>query len=307
MSMKKIIKITAIVLAVLLVLLMVLANLIYYFVIKSDSSKDAIFSFEQNQIDVPEIEDKDRVEVKFDDEEITSHDGLKLHGYSIEQDTDVWVIGIHGYTDNGIVVGQLCGGFYFSNMSILLPDLRGQGKSEGDYIAFGWEDRLDILSWIDYLNEKYDNPDIILYGVSMGASCALMASGEDLPENVRCIISDSAYTSIKDEFEYEAKTLLHLPYYPVVWAASMVTKVRAGYSFEEGDALAQVKKSSTPTLFIHGTKDTFVPETNMLKLYDACSAPKAKYEGIGSEHCMSQLDNYDEYWKEVLDFIGKYI
>ena len=307
--MRKAVKITAAVLCVLMILSLGAGYAVYYTVIYAGSSKDILFEAEQNRMDIAEdnTDELDTVEVEYEEREIVSHDGLKLHSWMIPQSRDVFVIAVHGYTDNGKVAGMLCGGFYARGYSLLLPDLRGQGESEGDYIGFGWDDRLDILSWIDWLNKEYDDPRIVLYGVSMGASCVLMTSGEKLPSNVKCIISDSAYTSVRDEFAYEARTLMHLPYFPVLSAADMFTRAFAGYSFEEADACRQVAESSTPTLFIHGTEDTFVPFDNMQKLYDACSAKKAYYAAEGSSHCMAQFDNFERYWTEVFDFMDRYL
>lgn len=307
--MRKALKIFAVALTVFAVLSLGAGYAVYYVVISADSDKDILFEADANRMDINE-DDRDEletVEVEYEERTIVSHDGLKLHSWMIPQGRDVFVIAVHGYTDNGRVAGMLCGGFYARGYSLLLPDLRGQGESEGDYIGFGWDDRLDIISWIDWLNREYDNPEIILYGVSMGASCVLMTSGENLPSNVKCIISDSAYTSVRDEFAYEAKTLMHLPYFPVLSAADMFTRIFAGYSFEEADALSKTAESATPTLFIHGTEDTFVPVDNMYKLYDACSAQKAYYAAEGSSHCMAQFDDFERYWTEVFDFTDRYL
>ncbi|MDF2890613.1 MAG: peptidase [Clostridia bacterium] len=129
---------------------------------------------------------------------IASYDGLKLHGLYLPcpEPSEKTVILIHGYNSwNGSM-----GGFaqhYLQNLgcNVLLPDLRGHGQSEGSYIGFGWHDRRDILQWINLiLKENGCDTEIILHGVSMGGAAVLMTSGEVLPLNVKCIISDCAYS-----------------------------------------------------------------------------------------------------------------
>ena len=77
----------------------------------------------------------------------------------------------------------------------------------------------------------------MLYGVSMGAATVMMASGEaDLPVQVRCVIEDCGYTSVWDEFSGQLKELFGLPPFPVLNAADLVCRIRAGYSITEASA-----------------------------------------------------------------------
>ena len=52
-------------------------------------------------------------------------------------------------------------------------DHRAHGKSEGDYVGFGILDRFDMKAWIDCMEKRFEgNAEIVLYGVSMGATIA---------------------------------------------------------------------------------------------------------------------------------------
>lgn len=67
--------------------------------------------------------------------------------------------------------------------NVLVPDARGHGQSEGDYIGFGWHERKDYVQWIDEILAKNGSEETItLYGISMGAATVMMTSGEDLPK-----------------------------------------------------------------------------------------------------------------------------
>ena len=198
----------------------------------------------------------------YEEVSITSEDGLMLTGYYLEAETPTnnTAILAHGYSSQGTYMGSYAKIYYDMGYNVLLPDDRGHGKSEGSYIGFGWVDRKDYLGWIDFiLNRVGEASQIVLHGVSMGGATVLMVSGEVLPEAVKAIVSDCSYTSVHDELKYQLKRLYKLPSFPILNSTSLLTKLRAGYSFKEASALEQVKKSNTPTLFIHGGADKFVP------------------------------------------------
>ena len=81
------------------------------------------------------------------------------------------------------------------------PDLRCQGESEGDFIGMGWTYHFDGMIWVQYILSKDSDTRIVLQGQSMGAAAALMMSEEeDLPENIKAVVSDCVYTDAYSMF-----------------------------------------------------------------------------------------------------------
>ena len=237
----------------------------------------------------------------------TNNGNLKLHAYEINTESNVWVIAIHGYMSRGTGITGIAKEFNKRNYNVLLIDLRGHGKSEGSYVGMGWHDRLDVTDWINYLNEKNPNCKIILYGISMGAATVMMTTGEKLPVNVKLAIEDCGYTSVWDEFSYKLKQLFNLPEFPFLNAANTVCKKNAHYDFKEASSIKQLKKSRTPTLFIHGGEDDFVPFEMLDKIYEAASCEKEKLVIEGAGHGMASTVNPELYWETVDSFIEKYL
>lgn len=242
---------------------------------------------------------------------IKSEDGLLLCGHYLphEQKTNKTVILVHGYTGKGKDMDSFAM-FYYEELgfNILLPDCRGHGESEGNYIGFGWHDRIDILRWIDYIIERNgEDSQIVLHGISMGGGTVLMASGEDLPDNVRCIVSDCAYSSVKDILGFQMKRMYKLPKFPLIQVTSLISKLRAGYYISEASALEQVKKSKTPILFIHGTEDKFVPTYMVYPLYESAHCEKELFLVEGAAHGNAYWTNTEGYKKHVINFVKKYL
>ncbi|KEK19372.1 alpha/beta hydrolase [Bacillus gaemokensis] len=240
---------------------------------------------------------------------IRSFDDLKLNGYEYrnQESSHKWSIVVHGYNGRASEMTKYIRHFYEKGYSVVAPDLRGHGNSQGNYVGMGWHDRKDIMLWIQYILKKDPQAEIALFGISMGGATVMMTSGEDLPANVKVIIEDCGYSSVIDEFTYQLKDLFHLPKFPVMNAANTITKLRAGYDLNEGSAVKQVAKSKTPMLFIHGDADTFVPFEMLDKVYNAAKVEKGKLIVPGAGHGESEKIDSEKYWHTVWSFVEKYI
>ncbi|MBL8967384.1 MAG: alpha/beta hydrolase, partial [Spirochaetaceae bacterium] len=214
----------------------------------------------------------------------------------------------HGYSSEGAAMGGF-GRYYRDELgfSVLMPDARGHGASEGDYIGFGWHERLDYLRWIDWVVAR-EGPDceIILHGISMGGATVLMTGGEALPPQVRAIVSDCAYTSAYEELAYQLKRMYRLGDKPFLPATSRLTQRRAGYGFEEASALEQVKKAKVPILFIHGGADTFVPTEMVYRLAEACPTVKVVFIVPNAGHGLAWTADPEGYRRTLKAFLDRW-
>ena len=249
-----------------------------------------------------------------------SQDGLRLHGTYFPgcpwpAEEKEWqperpgklVLAFHGYSSQGMSDYTALSKFYIHELgcAMLIVDERSHGQSEGEYIGFGTLDRFDVLSWLSYIENRFGREDIEIYlhGISMGAATVVMASGQKLPANVKGIVSDCAFTSAWDVFSHVLKSWYHIPPFPLMQIADVITRKKAGYGLKEGDASREAEKSEIPTLFIHGDRDTFVPCWMCDKIYDHCRAPKKKLIISGAAHAESYYKNrtaYEEAVKELL-------
>ena len=286
-------------------------NYFYNLALNPFTSKDMIFGDDDDDTSL-EVEADVNWLIKdsnYIDTYITSSDNLKLHAYEVknENKTDKWAIVVHGYTSEGKLLSSKAKHLYNMGYNVLVPDLRSHGTSEGNYIGMGWHDRLDIIDWINYIVKNNPKSEIALHGTSMGSATVLMVSGEKLPSNVKAIVADCGYTSVYDEFSYQLKQLFNLPAFPIMNFSDVVTHIRAGYCLNDASAINQVKKSTTPILYIHGDKDDFVPYYMMDELYNATNSEKEKLTIEGGEHANSDLVNPKLYWSTVNSFLEKYI
>ncbi len=229
--------------------------------------------------------------------------------FAQEDPSAPWVIMFHGYTGWKEELYKYAFRFYSEGYSVLVPDLRAHGESEGKYIGLGYADIPDNLKWIKWLSQTYGDPDIALYGQSMGGAAALMLGGSgQLPDNVRAIISDSAFSDPKTLFKNKLKDWTGLPDLGLIDAAGMCLKLHGQYSLSEASALNFVDDIELPVLFIHGLADVTVPPSDMDGLYEACSSEQKYRLAIeGAGHTQGADKDPDLYYETVFGFLKRYM
>ncbi len=192
---------------------------------------------------------------------VISFDGLTLAGrlYAPHEGAP-FVLGFHGY--RGTPARDFSGGTAVNlaaGLNCLMIEQRAHCTSGGHTITFGVKERRDCLTWVDFLRERFgaDTP-IVLSGISMGAATVLMASGMDLPPNIRGIVADAPYTSPRAIIRKVCADLkLPVPIvYPFVAASAHLF---GGFGLTDADAAEAVKHTTVPILLIHGEDDRFVP------------------------------------------------
>ena len=235
---------------------------------------------------------------------IKSSDGLKLSGNYKTQDSHKWSLMIHGYKSTNRNMMGYGKKYYDEGYNVLLPDDRASGKSEGDHIGMGWLDKDDMMKWINWIVKKDPQAKIVVHGVSMGGATTMMLSGLN-PKHVVGYIEDCGYTSVWDIFSSELKKRFSLPSFPVMDISNIMASIEAGYNFKEASSIKQVKKCKKPMLFIHGTKDDFVPYSMVNEVYKAAKCEKELYSVKGATHANSIYLDPQGYWNHVFNFINE--
>lgn len=238
---------------------------------------------------------------------INGYNNTKLYGEIYKNNTNKWVIILHGYGGECTLMDYAGEVFFNKGFNVIIPDLRGHGKSGGAYIGMGWHDRLDIVNWINEIIKRDMKSEIVLYGVSMGGAAVMMCSGEKLAHNVKCIIEDCGYTSVYEIFKCQMKKF-KIPSFPLLNMTGLVCKFKNNYSIFKASALNQVEKSELPMLFLHGENDGFVPSEMTDKLYASkIFGYKEKYIFKGAGHGVSAMVGKEKYWNRVFDFIERFV
>lgn len=262
---------------------------------------------------------KTRANPLYDDEKQFDHlkketvwmanQGLKQDAWYVPaaRETNKTVIVVHGFNNSKKDMKAYAWMFHELGYNVLMPDNMAHGKSQGQIIGYGWNDRLNIIKWAQLLVDKNAASQITLFGVSMGGAAVMMASGEsNLPKQVVNIIEDCGYSSVWEELKYQAKAMYSLPAFPILYEVSSISKVRAGFSYGQASSIEQLKKNKLPILFIHGDKDDFVPTKMVYDNFKASRGAKELYIAKGAQHAKSMESNPETYQKKISTFLKNY-
>ncbi len=232
---------------------------------------------------------------------IKARDGANLVGRFYEKAGARGIfLMVHGYRSTGI--------FDFSGairpiselgFSLLVIEHRGHGESDGDHVCFGVKSRYDVISWAEYLGERFPGMPVVLDGVSMGAATIMMGGEIGYPDNVRALICDCGYTTPSAICKKTLKRWFHLPPFPIYYVAMMFVKLFAGYSFSEASAVRGVRAlrdRGMPILIAHGKADGFVPYSMAEELYEACKGENTELFAVDeADHGLAFLVDRDGY------------
>lgn len=244
---------------------------------------------------------------------LTAEDGTNLVAQllAVHPDSGRWVVLCHGYAGTWNSMLQYARHWAEAGYNLLVPHMRAHGESGGRYIGMGWLDRRDVVAWARWLaggGARVTCDDIVLFGHSMGGSSVSMASAEeDLPEQVRAVVSDCSFDG---SWHALASTLqaAGAPVHPTLDLVRLNLMARAGgYDLARGNVAQAVGARSLPRLFVHGLADSTVPPYIAGVLYEAARGPKRLVAIPGAAHCQSSLMDPAAYWDAVLGFANDHI
>lgn len=242
-------------------------------------------------------------------QQTSATDHLKLVALYVPaaQPTKKTIVVAHGYMGKKEDMARYIHMYHDLGYNVLAPDDRGSGHSGGDYIGYGWPDRLDYVKWIKkVVKTNGQDSQIALFGVSMGGATVMYTAGEKLPRQVKAVIEDCGYSSISGELAYQLNDLFGLPKFPLFYTTNWMARVRAGYNFADGDATKSLKRSKLPIFIIHGAKDVFVPTKMAYENYKAAKQPKQLWIVPKAGHGEALAKQPTEYRQKVQAFLNQY-
>ena len=241
--------------------------------------------------------------LEYEEISIKAFDGITLKANYYNNNSHKTAILIHGYKATPLNNFSTSGKYLLDmGFNLLMIYQRTHGKSDGKYITFSKKEGLDLLEWINYVDSNKKINEIILYGVSMGASTLMSISNKIYSDKVRLLIFESGFIKmsrmIKDSLKRKNKLLLL--FYPLVKIHCLFF---AHFRISGYDISKRLKECSYKSIFIHGKEDRLINYKDTIHAFDNKKNNKELLliDGAGPNMCnLYNKEIIEEKIKEIL-------
>ncbi|MBM4159735.1 MAG: alpha/beta fold hydrolase [Ignavibacteria bacterium] len=240
---------------------------------------------------------------------IVTRDGLNLSSWLVKQPASArgTILYLHGVGDckiGGVPYAKL---FFEKGLNVFLYDSRRHGMSEGAYCTYGFYEKHDLSTVIDYLESRRDVDlgKIGVFGTSMGAAVALQAAPID--DRITAIVAEAGFTDLRTIMVDYQKRIIKLPWHFLRNVAMSRSQKIARFKAREVSPLNAVKQVRKPILFIHGTDDSHIKADYSKALYENANEPKELLVIPKGNHSDLLRVGGTEYERTIMTFFEKYL
>jgi fermentation-respiration switch protein FrsA (DUF1100 family) len=195
-----------------------------------------------------------------------------------------------------------------AGFNVLVFDGRAHGHSEGKFVTYGYVERRDVESIIDWLvhQKTVDKARIGLAGESMGAAIALQVAVTS--SCVRAVWADSPFASLRRVAREYVRRITGLPgavLTPVLWTTIQVAGYRGRFDVGMVDPLSLAAQIKCPVFIVHGTADQLIDTAHSQNIYDALGGEKQLWLVEGARHARAARHFKHEYSQRLIKFFDE--
>ncbi len=234
--------------------------------------------------------------VAYENVEFTTSDGLKLKGWYIPSKNRAAVISFPGRSGTQNEARMLARHGY----GVLLFDRRGEGESEGDPNAFGWQGERDIHAAVAFLQRRSDVDPARIGGIGLSVGGEMMIEAAAESSALKAIVSEGASgRSVRDILANPGRTWQEVLGNGVATAATALFT----NNLPPADLRSLVPKiAPRPVFFVYGERGQSVEEPANRAFYADAREPKAIWEVPDAGHVGGLEARPKEYERRVVGF-----
>lgn len=187
--------------------------------------------------------------------------------------------------------------------NLLLYDLRNHGQSGGTNTSFGYYEKFDLVTIVDWALARLGPGGVVgTFGESLGAATTLQHAAID--SRIAFAIADCPFSDLTDLLSIRIKDEYYLPSFPFIPLANLFTRILAGWWFKDASPIRCMTHIEAPVLLVHGKADTYIPPRMSIDLYRAKTRGcRRLYLAPDAGHAHSLLRNPIEYAQKLDAFL----
>jgi fermentation-respiration switch protein FrsA (DUF1100 family) len=253
-----------------------------------------------------------RYKADYEDVSFNTSDNVHLTGWLIRPARTARpaaaIVICHGLGANRSDLTELAVQLSRRGYLVLTFDFRAHGESGGGRSSLGLNEQKDVAAALAHLcsRTEVDPKRIGIYGFSLGGATAVLSAANY--GGFGAVVTDSAFTSLRDQARTAITGFYHLPSFPFLSLATLGYRL---YFFASTDSVdpetAIAKLRPVPVLIIAGEGDELIPVENGKRLYAAAGEPKELWLIPVLNHGGTIAAAGPEYEKRVGEFFDRYL
>jgi len=242
----------------------------------------------------------DRVGAPHEDVTFTTSDGLRLRGWYVPSKNGAAVIAFPGRKGSQKPARLLARQGY----GVLLFDRRGEGESDGDPNAWGWEGYRDVDAAVAFLQRRPDVERGRIGGIGLSVGGEMMLEAAARSHGLKAVVSEGAgERSIREFLDMTSgdKWLAAPGYAGLTAGVSLFANHTPPPSLK--DLVGRI--APTPVFFIYGEHGQDGERNLNPQYFAAAHAPKQIWEVPGSGHVGGISAQPQKYDRRVTEFFDR--
>ena len=235
-------------------------------------------------------------------ETITLQSHETLEAWLIEVPSSKGVIALfHGYTRCKAHMLSYAREFHQLGYSTLLVDFMGSGGSSGNQTTIGFKEALDVRVAADYLQQRFPEKPIILFGESMGAVAVMKAIDEE-PLQVDKLILHCPFGYMKKTTQKRFEAM-GIPSFILADILLFYGGLINGFNAFHHNPVEYAKSIKLPTLLLWGARDARVTRSETDEIFANLQGEKSLGVFTNSGH-ENYLKQHQSEWRlQVKQFL----
>lgn len=215
------------------------------------------------------------------------------------------IVYLHGVSESRIVGIPMAKLLHDHGYNVFLYDSRRHGDSGGQYCTYGFYEKHDVSTVMDYLEGRTDlvSGRFGLFGSSMGAAVALQVAAID--DRVAAVVAESGFATLRSIFDDYQRRMIKLPWHYLRNLVIKRSEHLAHFRANAVSPLDAVRNIRVPVFILHGTADTLIRSRYSEMVFAHAGEPKELWLIPGAQHNNMAEVGGEEYCRRITGFFAR--